>query len=587
MRYPADKIRQAILSDQEEIRLTALEYFTSSAACDDPSVMPVVIQAVERQGLKGSFSLLRAAEDLPQTPQTLDWLIDQLRREFDASDREEDNLRVALGILLCQADPDLLARRHGDILGLPAFPEPLRKRLDETLKLEFCDWSALWQMFEEHGRRTLAWRQQSRSDHQRQHRLMRAMARHPDADHGRVLALLAGDYAGHDQDLIDWLQPGIVELAGRLRLRQAIPILLDRLDAGDEEAVEDEIGSALSRIGNDEVIAAVSRAWRNADVELKFTLVQPLGEIHSAFALEQGLTLLQEEEDDLVQESLGLALLDQFATETIQPVRELLPDAAGDDAMHGDYWDLRYKLIATATTMGVSFRDYEAWYADAVATNFGYDRIKDRIEPSWLVDSIDDDGGEGPRRAIRRMPGPVKTVYQLKVTLKHISPPVWRRLLVPDCSLDDLHEAIQIAMGWDSYHLYSFEVGEVEFTHPEMDDGELNMLDATSTRLSKILKKPRQKFEYLYDFGDGWRHEVLVEKIEQPKVISLSPECIGGRRACPPEDVGGIYGYDEYLKAMADPDHERHEEWLGWRGPFEPEVFDAAAVNRELRRVFR
>src|SRR5690606_6497579 len=186
----------------------------------------------------------------------------------------------------------------------------------------------------------------------------------------------------------------------------------------DEEAVEDEMGSALSRSGVDEVIEAVTRAWKGADAELKFTLCQPLGEIHSALDSEQGLRLLQEEEDEMVQESLGLAVLGQFATESIHPVRELLPDEASEDEMHGDLWDLRYKLIATATIMGVSFRDYDTWYTDAVATGFGYDNIKDRIEPFWLADSFEEDEGEERRRAPRRMPGPVKTVYQLKVTLK-------------------------------------------------------------------------------------------------------------------------------------------------------------------------
>lgn len=178
-------------------------------------------------------------------------------------------------------------------------------------------------------------------------------------------------------------------------------------------------------------------------------------------------------------------------------------------------------------------------------------------------------------------------VYQLKVTLKNIKPPVWRRLLVPDCTLDDLHEIIQVAMGWDNYHLYAFRIGGSEFTRPDMDQGELNMEDSTSAMLSDGIAKPKQKFIYQYDFGDDWEHEVLVEKIVEPEPGQKYPLCVKGKQACPPEDVGGPWGYAEYLEAMADSRHERHAEFKDWRGEVDPEAFDLEAVNRELRKAFR
>lgn len=177
------------------------------------------------------------------------------------------------------------------------------------------------------------------------------------------------------------------------------------------------------------------------------------------------------------------------------------------------------------------------------------------------------------------------TAYQIKVTLKGIKPPIWRRLLVPDCTLDDLHEVIQIAMGWETCHLYAFRIGRREFTHPEMDDGELNMADATSINLSEVITGIKQKIGYQYDFGDDWRHEIVVEKIGPAESGQKYPLCVKGSRACPPEDVGGPWGYAEYLEAMADPRHERHEEFKEWRGEFDAEAFDLAAVNTALQKL--
>lgn len=160
-------------------------------------------------------------------------------------------------------------------------------------------------------------------------------------------------------------------------------------------------------------------------------------------------------------------------------------------------------------------------------------------------------------------------------------------MIVPDCTLDDLHEIIQIAMGWDSCHLYCFKIGNRQYTHPDMDEGELNMEDATEATLGGMIKKEKQKFIYQYDFGDDWRHDVVIEKIIQTQEPQPYPICVKGSRACPPEDVGGPWGYAEYLEALSDPNHDQHEEFLAWRGEFDPEAFDVGAVVRELRDTFR
>ncbi|MHC4110027.1 MAG: plasmid pRiA4b ORF-3 family protein, partial [Planctomycetota bacterium] len=192
---------------------------------------------------------------------------------------------------------------------------------------------------------------------------------------------------------------------------------------------------------------------------------------------------------------------------------------------------------------------------------------------------------------IHRIP-PGKRLYQFKITLKDIQLPIWRRIQVKDCSLDKLHEHIQTAMGWTNSHLHQFKIDDTLYGDPDLLcegwEDESQPVNSLETKVSDIVPEDGKRilFEYEYDFGDGWEHEILFEGCLQAEKGGRHPVCMEGERACPPEDVGGISGYEEYLEAMADPEHEEHESFMGWRGPFEPEAFDVAATTRRMRRGF-
>ena len=155
-------------------------------------------------------------------------------------------------------------------------------------------------------------------------------------------------------------------------------------------------------------------------------------------------------------------------------------------------------------------------------------------------------------------------VYQFKITLKGIKPPIWRRIQTKDCTLDKLHEHIQTAMGWTNSHLHQFKIDGVRLRRSRIALRGLGGRDATGqfTAAPRSARSfptdgKRFRFDYEYDFGDGWEHEILFEGCLQAEKGTRYPLCVEGERACPPEDVGGIYGYQEYLEAMADPKHER------------------------------
>jgi hypothetical protein len=178
-----------------------------------------------------------------------------------------------------------------------------------------------------------------------------------------------------------------------------------------------------------------------------------------------------------------------------------------------------------------------------------------------------------------------RQIYQLKVTLSEIDPPVWRRVLVPGgYSLDRVHRVIQYAMGWQDMHLHSFDIEGQQYGEPD-PVGELVLRDELDIRLDAVASKG-DVFRYTYDFGDWWEHEVTVEDVFTAEPDERYPMCVAGERACPPEDVGGALGYGELLEALADPDHPEHEEMRGWLGrELDPEHFDPTRATTLLRRL--
>lgn len=180
---------------------------------------------------------------------------------------------------------------------------------------------------------------------------------------------------------------------------------------------------------------------------------------------------------------------------------------------------------------------------------------------------------------------PTRSVYQLKVTLLDTKPPIWRRVLVDGAStLDHVHEVIQAAFGWWNYHLHEFEVGRTRYGIPDPDEdwGE-PAVDERRTRLD-ALADVGDSFLYTYDFGDGWAHRIDVETVTPASTSTGVPACVGGRRACPPEDCGGTWGYGELLDILADTAHPERAERLEWLGrPFDPEAFDPGEFDDNLR----
>jgi len=167
-------------------------------------------------------------------------------------------------------------------------------------------------------------------------------------------------------------------------------------------------------------------------------------------------------------------------------------------------------------------------------------------------------------------------IARLKIALDDVRPAVLRRVEVPlTIRLDRLHLVLQAAMGWTNSHLYELRARDVGWRVPDPDWGE-GPLDARKTRLLDVLQDTGAKtLKYLYDFGDGWEHTIKVERIKDPMRGLTYPLLIDAVGRCPPEDVGGPWGYTEFLEAIADPKHESRAEMVQWAG----EPFDPSTIN--------
>ena len=205
-------------------------------------------------------------------------------------------------------------------------------------------------------------------------------------------------------------------------------------------------------------------------------------------------------------------------------------------------------------------------------------------------------------------PDPETPIYEIRITLRYTKPSIWRRVAVPsDVTLSELHEIVQIAMGWMDGHLHQFrlktkaqrpnvaeiqrmfQAGRVEelglrmrnervFTDPGM--GDIEGEDECSVTLCELCGKVKDRLLYEYDFGDGWEHTIDVTKTYAPKDGARYPVCLAGKRACPPEDCGGVGGFYNMLAAVNDPKHPEHETYGEWLSPdYAPEFFDCDEVN--------
>ena len=159
-------------------------------------------------------------------------------------------------------------------------------------------------------------------------------------------------------------------------------------------------------------------------------------------------------------------------------------------------------------------------------------------------------------------------IARLRIILNDVDPQPMRHIEVPlKIRLDRLHEVIQAAMGWTDTHLYEFRVGDAGWGVSDPDGFYDGPMDAKKMTLEKLIDQTGTRtIQYIYDFGDDWDHSIRIERVNEADPGITYPRLLKAAGACPPEDVGGAWGYEEFLEALADPNHEQHADMVHWSG---------------------
>lgn len=181
----------------------------------------------------------------------------------------------------------------------------------------------------------------------------------------------------------------------------------------------------------------------------------------------------------------------------------------------------------------------------------------------------------------------LETIARLHVSLDHMDPGIWRRVDVPVASsLKLLHETIQAAMGWENCHLWHFEAGGGRYGLSDSMWPEDGLVDARKAKLGSLIDRGVRQLTYTYDMGDDWRHTITVEAVLSGGEGARYPLLVDGERRCPPEDVGGLPGFELFLEAMADTAHQEHRRLRKWHGgSFAADDMDERSRRRALAEV--
>jgi hypothetical protein len=351
MRLSDEQIRQGLLHADKDVRSACLRYFAESFS-QNTAVMPAVIGALGRYGRVTAFEHTFPIADLPQTEETIRWVVGELQSQAGRTEQERHYLRH-LSQLLCNADPHLLRPHEQAILASPGFDRDCARPLGNRLKLLSWDAEALWRELESicEAGKDKGYIRDLRYDEGEQ--VVEALARDGERHAGRMMALLAVRVEGYENNPMKWLEPLMVRLAGELRHQPAISLIVRKLHQ-DAEVTSEECLTALAKIGTDGAVQALRDAYPGASWHFRLYATGALGRIHTDRAVRACIGLLEKEEDLDLQNWLAQALVEQFSSEGNEVARQVL---LGDP----DLFDLQCALVPACTMMGQDFPELEDW----------------------------------------------------------------------------------------------------------------------------------------------------------------------------------------------------------------------------------
>ena len=622
MTRPTD-LKRFLLHEDRWVREFVAAYFSDSWS-RDPDLMGLVLKACDAYGEDENSYVLARASHFALASDSLLGILEHLRNTKDL------NIASHLNNIVGRAPVQVLLARESDILDTPNVAQETVERLDRRRSLAAESGEYLWQELQDFSDRSREKRCVGEIDHAYADDLVEALAAHAVPDSGTVCKLLRSPEVEGE-----WLENFLVDLAGVRMMSEAIPALVEKLRI-DADYLLDCTVSALSRIGDPEAVCLMRQAFPQESWVFRLYATGLLGDIKAPESEEAALALLDSEKDESIRTDLCFALCKLFSERGVEAVQREIEAGYDRTAVC-----LEDELLVVADVLGVPLPDGESWRAQREERRRAQEQRRAELDRMGEECSASDegrvDGSDGPDdswgwapseelQPIRRTEqkvgrndpcpcgsgrkykkccgkpkgGPIENraartaaeqsgtgsvVYHLRIALLGVEPAVWRRVLVPgNMMLEDLHYVFQDVMGWTNSHLHQFEISGVEYSDPQFELE--SVADESAAYLHRLGLRQGAKFLYRYDLGDNWEHEVAVEKIEARDQALLHPVSEDGARACPPEDCGGAWGYEEFLEALRDPENPDHEDMLEWVGSsFDAEAFDLEAVNRKLRSL--
>ncbi len=372
MRLEENKIKQAILHPESEVRYTAVKYFSDSYS-EDRTVIPLVIQAVGKYGWQHSYSLIGLGSTLPHTEESMAWVLNELNRNIDKKEENQVNYLFNLGRMLCNAEPGLLLQHESEIIESPGLLHDFKNAILERLKMLSWDGDTCWNALEDFCEAGKDKQFVSDVNLDYASRIVEALARDIEKYIDQIQSLLSCEVKDFENNPMSWMEPLLVELVGEMRLEQAIPLLIEKLKL-DTDFLAEQCMRALTKIGTDSVVLAIYETFPNSDDHFRLYASGVLENIHSDFSVENSLKLLSRERDRTIKTNLALALLTNFSFEGISMVRKLVKNQDYDSTL--TY--LREDLIKTCTIMEERFPEFDQWKVQIERKRKERERIQKR-----------------------------------------------------------------------------------------------------------------------------------------------------------------------------------------------------------------
>ena len=384
VRLPEDKIKEALLHSDLDVRDAAIRYFYSSTTLDQ-TLMPLAIEAIEKYGRTSAFSFTHYLNLLPQTEQTIAWVIDELHRDIEGTPEEKYFYFLNLSRLLNHVDIRLVVQRAPEILQAPHLDPKERPSFRERLEMFGWDAETCWQALQQYCEANRDKNNIEEFDLGHALRIVEVLARQPHEYQDQIIALLSEQVQDYRQDARKWLQPLMANLAGKMRLQAAIPLLVSNL-GHRFSFLSDESMFALAKIGSEEVVVAVCDLFPGSSRDFRLWASDLLCKIHRDVVVQRVLELLPSETDLAIRLNLCEALIDHFSYEGIEPARQLIRE----NELTPDLRRLRWSLIATCKIMDTRFPEFDVWQVEA-----GKDALAEQTEAHEFQKMVYETGGDG------------------------------------------------------------------------------------------------------------------------------------------------------------------------------------------------